>query len=796
MLLTLIFIIVIWMLLVFEVSRVIHTLVAAVFLLVASWLWSGVGVFILWGLFIAIALLLNLTELRKMALTKPILAIFRKVKPKLSATEQAALDAGDVWWDGELFSGRPNWSKLLALPPASLSSEEQEFMDGPLNDLCALLDNWKISNDIRDLPPEAWDLIKSKGFFSLIIPKEYGGLEFSATANSHLISKLAARNLAAAVTVMVPNSLGPAELLMHYGTEDQRNYYLPRLASGEEIPCFALTGPNAGSDAASIPDRGVICHGQWNGEEVLGIRLNWEKRYITLGPIATLLGLAFQLSDPDGLLGDQQELGITCALIPVKTPGIDIGRRHNPLNVAFMVGPNFGRNVFIPLDQVIGGADGVGQGWQMLMDCLSAGRAISLPALSLGAAKLVARNTGAYARVRRQFNLPIGRFEGIEEVLSRIAGETWVMNAARDLTCAALDQGSRPSVISAIVKQNLTERMRTVVNDGMDIEGGKGICVGPNNHLAGAYQAIPIGITVEGANILTRSMIIFGQGAIRCHPWVLREFQAVENKDSAEGLEQFDHSFWGHVGFTLRNTASALFYGLTAGYFIAVTTSHNKRFYQQATRFSTAFALTSDLLMATLGGGLKLKEKLTGRMADVLSELYMISAVLKHAEDHNHSADHSALLEWNCQRSLYRIQNSLLDIQRNLAWPLRWLLHLLIFPLGARFQPPNDKLGREIAATLLAPGELRDFLTAGLYLSDDDEDPETQLEAALHLAVATDPLEKKLRQEMKAGKLAGDQSDSLTQAVTLGIINEAERELVLQARELRQRVIAVDDFIF
>ena len=796
MLLTLIFIIVIWMLLVFEVSRVIHTLVAAVFLLVASWLWSGVGVFILWGLFIAIALLLNLTELRKMALTKPILAIFRKVKPKLSATEQAALDAGDVWWDGELFSGRPNWSKLLALPPASLSSEEQEFMDGPLNDLCALLDNWKISNDIRDLPPEAWDLIKSKGFFSLIIPKEYGGLEFSATANSHLISKLAARNLAAAVTVMVPNSLGPAELLMHYGTEDQRNYYLPRLASGEEIPCFALTGPNAGSDAASIPDRGVICHGQWNGEEVLGIRLNWEKRYITLGPIATLLGLAFQLSDPDGLLGDQQELGITCALIPVKTPGIDIGRRHNPLNVAFMVGPNFGRNVFIPLDQVIGGADGVGQGWQMLMDCLSAGRAISLPALSLGAAKLVARNTGAYARVRRQFNLPIGRFEGIEEVLSRIAGETWVMNAARDLTCAALDQGSRPSVISAIVKQNLTERMRTVVNDGMDIEGGKGICVGPNNHLAGAYQAIPIGITVEGANILTRSMIIFGQGAIRCHPWVLREFQAVENKDSAEGLEQFDHSFWGHVGFTLRNTASALFYGLTAGYFIAVTTSHNKRFYQQATRFSTAFALTSDLLMATLGGGLKLKEKLTGRMADVLSELYMISAVLKHAEDHNHSADHSALLEWNCQRSLYRIQNSLLDIQRNLAWPLRWLLHLLIFPLGARFQPPNDKLGREIAATLLAPGELRDFLTAGLYLSDDDEDPETQLEAALHLAVATDPLEKKLRQEMKAGKLTGDQSDSLTQAVTLGIINEAERELVLQARELRQRVIAVDDFIF
>lgn len=794
MLLTLVFIVVIWMLMVFEASRVIHTLVAGAFLLVASWLWSGVGLFLLWGVFIAIALLLNLAELRKIALTRPIMAIFRKVKPKLSATEQAALDAGDVWWDGELFSGRPNWSKLMALPPASLSAEEQAFMDGPVNDLCALLDDWKITNELQDLPPEAWELIKSKGFFSMIIPKEYGGLEFSATANSYLITKLAARSLAAAVTVMVPNSLGPAELLMHYGTEEQRNYYLPRLARGEEIPCFALTGPNAGSDAASIPDRGVICHGQWDGEEVLGIRLNWEKRYITLGPVATLLGLAFQLSDPDGLLGDKKELGITCALVPVDTPGVDIGRRHNPLNVAFMVGPNFGQNVFIPLDQVIGGAAGVGQGWQMLMDCLSAGRAISLPALSLGAAKLVARNTGAYARVRRQFNLPIGRFEGIEEVLGRIAGETWVMNAARDLTCAALAQGSRPSVISAIVKQNLTERMRTVVNDGMDIEGGKAICVGPNNHLAGAYQAIPIGITVEGANILTRSMIIFGQGAIRCHPWVLREFQAVDNDNADEGLEQFDQSFWGHVAFTLRNTASALFYGLTAGYFIVVTTAGNKRFYQQATRFSTAFALTSDILMASLGGGLKLKEKITGRMADVLSELYMVSAVLKYAENHNHAADHSAMIEWNCQRSFYRIQNSLLDIQRNLSWPLRWLLHLLIFPLGARFQPPNDKLGREIAATLLAPGELRDFLTAGLYQPEDDDSPESKLEAALHLAVATDPLEKKLRQEMKAGKLSGTQTDDLAQAVALGIINEAERDLLLQARELRQQVIAVDHF--
>lgn len=794
MLLILLFLVVIWILLVFEATRIVHTLVAGIFLLAIGWSWGGTGLILLWTLFVIAALLLNVTMLRKAFVTRPILSVFRKIKPQLSATEQSALNAGDVWWDGDLFSGRPNWGRLLSLPPASLSAEEKAFLAGPVEELCEMLDDWQISNELQDLPPEAWELIKTKGFFALIIPKQYGGLEFSAMANSCLISKLAARSLAAAVTVMVPNSLGPAELLLHYGTEEQRNHYLPRLAKGEEIPCFALTGPNAGSDAASIPDTGVVCYGQWQGEEVLGIRLNWEKRYITLGPVATLLGLAFRLYDPDALLGAVDDLGITCALVPTATPGVEIGQRHNPLNVAFMNGPNRGRDVFIPLDQVIGGAAGVGLGWQMLMDCLSAGRAISLPALSLGAAKLVSRNTGAYARVRRQFNLPIGRFEGVEEVLTRIAGETWVMNAARDLTCAALDQGSRPSVISAIVKQNLTERMRSVVNDGMDVEGGKAICLGPNNHLATAYQAIPIGITVEGANILTRSMIIFGQGAIRCHPWILREMEAAENNDEIQALELFDQAFWGHVAFTLRNAASALFYAVTAGRFIAVTKSPHKRVYQQATRFSTAFALTSDLLMATLGGGLKLKEKLTGRMADVLSELYLLSAALKSAEDHHNSGDESALLEWNYQRSFYRIQNSLLAIQQNLAWPLRWLLRSLIFPFGANFKAPSDKLGREVAATILAPGELRDRLTEGLYLSSDKKSPDAQLEAALHLAVATDPLEKKLRQESKKGTLDLRNPDHLSQAVQQQIISATERELLLQARELRQRVIAVDAF--
>jgi len=794
MLLTLLFFVTIWILLVFEASRIVHTLAATGFLVAASWFGGGIVVSLLWAIFLPVAFLLNVTELRKLLLSRPILAIFRKVKPKLSATEQAALDAGDVWWDGELFSGRPRWSKLLATPPAVLSKEEQAFMDGPVNELCALLDDWKISSELHDLPPDAWELIKAKGFFSLIIPKEYGGLEFSAMANSCLISKLAARSLAAAVTVMVPNSLGPAELLLHYGTEEQRNYYLPRLAKGEEIPCFALTGPNAGSDAASIPDKGVVCYGNWQGEEVLGIRLNWEKRYITLGPVATLLGLAFRLYDPERLLGDVEDIGITCALVPTDTPGVEIGQRHNPLNVAFMNGPNFGRDVFIPLSQVIGGGDGVGKGWQMLMACLSAGRAISLPALSLGAAKLVSRNVGAYARVRRQFNLPISKFEGIEEVLGRIAGETWLMNAVRDLTCAALDQGARPSVISAIVKQSLTERMRAVVNAGMDVEGGKAICMGPNNHLANAYMAVPIGITVEGANILTRSMIIFGQGAIRCHPWVLREFSAVDNPDQNEALEQFDRSFWGHVGFTLRNTASALFYGVTAGRFIVVNNVSNKRFYQQATRFSTAFALTADILMATLGGGLKLKEKLTGRMSDVLSELYMLSAALKYVEDSDNATGQAALLEWNCRRSFYRMQNSLLDIFRNLPLPLHLLLRGLVFPFGARFTPPSDKLGREVAAIIQAPGELRDLLISGLYLPVDKNSPEAQLEAALQLAVATDPLEKKLRQEIKKETIDSSASDHLQQVVEQGVLTETECELLQQARELRQRVIAVDAF--
>jgi acyl-CoA dehydrogenase len=793
MLFIILILLVFWLLLVFEASLIIHTAVIAAMLFLASWSWPMLAVALSWCVFFPVALILNIPQLRKQILTRPLLGLFRRIKPRLSRTEQAALEAGDVWWERDLFSGRPDWQKLLDLPAARLSEEEQAFMEGPVDELCTMLNDWEITNERQDLPPEAWDFIKARGFFALIIPKRYGGLEFSAMANSHLIAKLASRSLTAAVTVMVPNSLGPAELLMHYGTDEQRDYYLPRLARGEEIPCFALTGPEAGSDAASIPDIGVVSKGQWQGEEIVGIRLNWEKRYITLGPVATLLGLAFRLSDPELLLGHKKDLGITCALVPTDLPGIEIGQRHNPLNVPFMNGPNWGKDVFIPLDMIIGGVQGAGRGWQMLMESLSAGRGISLPALSVGAAKMVSRDTGAYAAVRRQFGLPIGRFEGIEEVLTHIAGETWLMDAARHLTCAALDQGLQPAVISAIVKQNLTERMRSVVNNGMDVEGGKGICLGPNNHLAGAYQAIPIGITVEGANILTRSMIIFGQGAIRCHPWILKELHAADNSDAKEALDAFDEAFFGHIGLGLRNASSALFYGLTGGHFIDVPETAHKRWFQKTTRFATAFSLTGDLLMGTLGGGLKLREKLTGRMADILSELYFLSAALKAAETKS-DVDQEALLEWNCRRSLFRIQESLLGVIRNLPLPLNLLLRVLVFPLGSWAAPPDDELGKKIAAMLLNPGPEREILTAGLFLSKETEAPDRLLEEAFRLATETDALEKDLRHAIRAGTLDGDSPDLLEQAVNKGILNPDQRQKLEQARELRKRVIAVDAF--
>ncbi|HHO58907.1 MAG TPA: acyl-CoA dehydrogenase, partial [Thiotrichales bacterium] len=594
-------------------------------------------------------------------ISEPLLKIFRRVTPRMSQTEREALDAGSVWWDGELFSGRPQWKKLRQLPAPRLSAEEQAYLDGPVDELCAMLNDWEITAECEDLPPEAWAFIKKNGFFSLIIPKSYGGLDYSALAHSAIVMKIATRSITAAVSVMVPNSLGPAKLLLEYGTEEQKNHYLPRLAAGEEVPCFALTSPHAGSDAGAIPDFGIVCRQDYQGEkDVLGMRLTWEKRYITLGPVATLLGLAFKLYDPEQLLGDETDRGITLALIPTDTEGVNIGRRHNPLNLPFMTGPNSGKDVFVPLDWIIGGEQRIGQGWRMLMECLADGRGISLPALSTGAGKLAARGIGAYARIRTQFKLPIGRFEGVEEALARIGGYTYMMDAARTLTATALDRGEKPSVISAIVKYHLTERMRTVVNDAMDILGGAGICLGPRNIMGRAYQGIPISITVEGANILTRSMIIFGQGAIRSHPYVFKEMEAISEEDPDLSLEKFDRALFGHMRFVMMNSLRTLFHGLTSSLFIfAPGYRPARRYYQHLTRMSAAFALLTDAALMTLGGTLKRKESLSARLGDVLSHLYLASAVLKRFEDQGSPKSDQPLLHWSLQYSLSEIQKAI-----------------------------------------------------------------------------------------------------------------------------------------
>ncbi|SDW07924.1 acyl-CoA dehydrogenase [Nitrosomonas communis] len=747
-----------------------------------------------------IAIILVIPFLRRNLVSNFILKIFRKILPQISQTEREALDAGTVWWEGELFSGRPDWHKLLAYPKPTLSPEEKAFLDGPVEQLCAMLDEWHITHDCYDLPPHVWQFIKDNGFFGLIIPKKYGGYGFSALAHSEVVMKIGSRSNTAAVTVMVPNSLGPAELLMNYGTEEQKNYYLPRLAKGLEVPCFALTGPEAGSDAGSIPDLGIVCRGEHNGQQdVLGMRVTWEKRYITLGPVATILGLAFRLRDPNKLLGDQEDLGITLALIPTQTPGVNIGRRHFPLNGAFQNGPNSGKDVFVPMEWVIGGHEGVGNGWRMLMNCLAAGRSISLPATSTGAAKLAARTGGAYGRVRVQFKTPIGFFEGVEEVLARIAGNTYMMDAARVMTAGAVDLGEKPSVISAIVKYHLTERSRQAINDAMDIHGGKGICMGPSNYLARTYQQLPVGITVEGANILTRNMIIFGQGAIRGHPYVLQEINAANDPDKKHASVAFDQALMGHIGFSLRNILRSFFFGLGSKYIKGVpegVLNDTADYYRQLTRFSAAFALVTDIAMLKLGGALKRKERISARLGDILSMLYLCSATLKRFEDEGRPVADLPLLHWSIQDACYRIQQTFDELLKNFpgSWLMHWVMRILVFPLGMRFAPPSDALSHTVARLILEPGEVRDRLTAGMYVPTADKEPLAHLEQALECAVACDAIEIKLRNAIKTGQLASSKDRKITEALERGIINQEEAALLEKMKVLRRRVIMVDDF--
>jgi len=756
---------------------------------------SGVAFWIILALFIPIALL-NVEGLRSKFLSKPMLAYVNKVLPPMSDTERDAIEAGTAWWEAELFRGNPEWQQLLEHDTSELSEEEQAFIDGPLDELCSMIDDWQVTNELNDLSPEAWEFIKKNKFLGMIIPKKYGGLEFSAIAHSSVVMKISTRSGTAGVSVMVPNSLGPAELLLHYGTEEQKDFYLPRLAVGEEIPCFALTGPNAGSDAGAIPDTGVVCKGMHNGKEVLGLRCNWEKRYITLGPIATVLGLAFKAYDPDGLLGDKEELGITCALIPTTTAGVSIGNRHNPLNSAFQNGPNWGKDVFVPMEWIIGGQDQVGKGWRMLVECLSVGRGISLPALGTGAGKFSSYMTGAYAAVRKQFNVPIGKFEGVEEALTRIGGLTYMMEAGRRLTASAIDHGEKPSVVTAILKYHNTEGMRQVVNDAMDIHGGRGICIGPSNYLARAYQSIPISITVEGANILTRSLIIFGQGAMRCHPYIIELINAAADPDEQQGLQRFDQALFKHLGYAVCNGARSFVYGLTRSRLApSPIDGATSGYFKRLARMSASYAFVSDFAMLFLGGGLKRKEKLSGRFADALSYMYLCSAVLKRYEDTGRPAEDLPFVEWSAKYCLYNVQHALDEILRNFPSTLvGQILRLIVFPTGKSLRYPNDKVGHEVAKRLIVPSETRDRLTDGVYKTTDPNDPIGCVQHAFHAVTAAYEAEAKLKKAGIRPPELGRPTNWLEDAVTQGVITPQEAELVEEAHKATRAAIMVDDF--
>lgn len=755
--------------------------------------WKGLLWILLGGLW-----LLNVRPLRKALITRPFMRAYRKLLPPMSQTEREALEAGTVWWDGELFTGAPRWRKLLDARPPALTSEEQAFLDGPCEELCRMVDDWEVTHVRGDLPPEVWAFLKTRGFFAMIIPKRYGGLEFSAYAHSCVLVKLGSRSALLAATTAVPNSLGPAELLVHYGTEEQKNHYLPRLACGEEVPCFALTGPRAGSDAASIPDTGVVCRGTWEGRDVLGVRLNFSKRYITLAPVATVIGLAFRLFDPEHLLGERTDLGITCALIPRGTPGIRIGRRHFPLNVPFQNGPIQGRDVFVPVDFIIGGPRMAGSGWRMLVEQLSVGRCISLPSNSTGAAKAASWATGAYARIRRQFNTPVGRFEGVEAVIARMVGITYIMDAARSVTAGAIDGGEKPSVPSAMLKYHITEMARQVGNDAMDVHGGKGICLGPRNYLGRGYQIIPVAITVEGANLLTRNLIIFGQGAVRCHPFVLREMQAARDPDRRRGVEAFDRALFGHVGFLISNAVRSLVMALTHARFTrAPVQGPTARYYQHIVRFSASFAFIVDVSMLALGGYLKKKESLSARLGDVLSCMYLASMVLKHHENQGRPAEDLPVVEWACRHLLYHAQEQLHGFLRNFPLPvLAGVMRALVLPRGRAYSAPGDRLGRRIAELVTLPTATRRRLCAGIYTTLEPGNPLGLLQEALELSLRTEPLEKRLRVEgVKTGRVTAlDLPGQIEQARAAGILDAEEAALLADYDRKVMELVHVDDF--
>ena len=735
---------------------------------------------------------------RRLLVVKPAFGLVQQILPKVSDTEAQALDAGTVGFDAEIFSGSPDWTKLHAIPPVQLSAEEQAFLDGPTEDLCRMINDWQVRHANREIPEPIWAFVKKHGFLGMLISKDHGGLGFSAQAQSLILGKIASRSPDVVTIVMVPNSLGPGELIEKYGTDQQKHYFLPRLAKGEEVPCFSLTGPTSGSDAATMRDIGTVTRGTYQDKETLGITLSWDKRYITLGPKATLVGLAFQLFDPQNLLGKGEAHGITLALIPASHPGVNIGRRHLPSGAAFPNGPNWGNDVFIPIDWVIGGEKMAGQGWRMLMECLSAGRAISLPSSATAGAKMMLRVTSAYARIRKQFGLPVSRMEGVEEPLVRIIETAYVNEAARAMTASMVSRGEKPSVISALMKYQTTEKMRRAVNDAMDIHGGRAICDGPSNYLQSAYQMVPVGITVEGANILTRTLITFAQGALRAHPFLYKEVQAAQNPDKRRGLADFEQAFGGHISHSLFNVAGAFFHNLTGGYLASAPDNALAMsvWYQQLARCSHSFAFVADLTVALLGGGLKTKQRITGRMADALSELYMLAAVLKRYDDDGRPQADQPVVELAARNALFRFQDAIGGAIDN--FPTEWarpVMRAVVFPLGRRYKPAPDALGRTVARAVLEPGEARDRLTRNIFISKDVNDPTGLLEVTLEKVIAAEPVEKKLEKAIRDGIVSRFHGkDWFAEAVSKSVLTEAEASQLREVERLVAKVIAVDHF--
>ena len=717
----------------------------------------------------------------------------KKSMPSISKTEQTALNAGNDWFEREIFQGKPNFNKLHNLQKFELSNEERDFLNNETTELCSMLDDWKINYIDKDLTVEAWNFIRNKGFLGLVIDKKYGGKGFSAAAHSEVVMKLATKSVTAAISVMVPNSLGPGELLHHYGTDKQKNHYLPRLAAGDEIPCFALTGPTAGSDATSLPDKGIVCYKEFNGKKTLGIKLtNINKRYITLAPIATLVGLAFQLEDPDSLLKGKGEQGITCALLPHDHKGLKIGKRGFPLNQAFMNGYIKAENCFIPIEWIIGGQQMAGEGWKMLVECLSIGRAVSLPACGTANTIMSAVITSAYGSIREQFKVPIAQFEGVQEKLAEIAGLAYLSNATREFTAAAVDAGLRPSVSSAIAKYHLTEMGRITLNNSLDIHGGRAIIMGKNNYLAIPYMATPIGITVEGANIMTRNLMIFGQGAMRCHPYIRNEIEALMNSDE----KTFTTNLKKHIFYMCSNGTRTLWYGLSGGFTAPGFNGKFNRYYKNISHMSTAYAYVNDVSLTLLGAGLKRKERLSARLGDIMSYLYMACAVLKYYKDTGEKADDEVFVEWSLKYCLYQAQQTMLNLFRN--FPNRVFgikMKLFVFPYGRKFRKPSDKLDARLCEELIANNKTRQWMKDKCYIPNNNNDPIGRVENAFQAVLDASSIKAKISQAIKNGDLPKAHWSTLTkEALDKNIITATENKKLEEMAEKVSAVIQTDEF--